>query len=78
MEGYELVGYEGEEELLGLLEGSLFRGGDGGNVVIVKDAEKGLVDYLVSEVFGIRRIIVYGGERDVGQVTEELGKIVGY
>ena len=63
---YELVGYEGEEELLGLLEGSLFRGGEGGNVVIVKDAEKGLVAQILA--------LHYSATKKSILVTTQTGK----
>lgn len=38
------------------------------NVVILKDAEERLIQYLVSSVFNVKKIIVYGGERDLPQL----------
>lgn len=61
MNGFEVVNYRSEEELLGMLENNLFGSEGVHNVLIVKNAEERLIQYLVSSIFNVKKIIVYGG-----------------
>ena len=58
------------------MEGSVFKNNTNAyNIVVLKNAEGRLIDYLASSAFNIRKILVYGMEMDLPQLQSELLKI---